>query len=151
MARRKDVNSQDNTAMREISIDGGLLSRIEKISKQTGLDTSNLFQKWVLQEESLIGLIRRGKDQAAAQTEIPPDVFPRQNPDVRKRKKEKLTETGSAGSDYRKTLVKRAAKLRKEGMTLVKIAEVFNEEKLATLSGKGKWYSSSIIWLLNEE
>jgi hypothetical protein len=39
--------------------------------------------------------------------------------------------------------------LKKEGMTLVKIAEIFNEENVQTVSGKGKWYSSSITNLLN--
>jgi hypothetical protein len=46
-------------------------------------------------------------------------------------------------------LAKRVKKLKKEGKTLVKIAEIFNEENLPTISGKGKWYSSSITWLLN--
>jgi hypothetical protein len=46
-------------------------------------------------------------------------------------------------------LKRNAKKLKKEGMSQQKIAETFNEEKVATVSGTGKWYSSSINTLLN--
>jgi intein-encoded DNA endonuclease-like protein len=53
--------------------------------------------------------------------------------------------------DYRKTLVKKTKKLKKEGMTLKQIAETFNDEKVLTLSGTGKWYASSINNLLSKK
>ncbi|MDR1621783.1 MAG: hypothetical protein LBS00_05355, partial [Synergistaceae bacterium] len=67
MALRKNVKSQVETTLPEISIDRGLLSRIEKISEQTGLDTSALLQKWILQEETLIGFMQRSKEQTVTQ------------------------------------------------------------------------------------
>ena len=36
-----------------------------------------------------------------------------------------------------------------EGMTLNKIAKTFNEERVPTVSGAGKWYYSSVANLLN--
>ena len=158
MALKENVKSQSETIAPETPTESALLSdlrsRIEKISEQTGLDFVNLLQKWVLQDESLIGLMRYGEGRTAEKGEIRPDASLRENPDVpdvQEREKEKPAEAGPASSNYRKTLVKKAANLKKAGTTLVKIAEIFNEEKLPTVSGKGKWYSSSIILLLNSK
>jgi hypothetical protein len=154
MALRKNVKSQGSTVTQEISIDGGLLSRIEKISEQTGLNTSNLLQKWILQEESLIGLMRNGEGQTTEKGELRPDASLQQNsdaPDVQEQEKEEPAEAGPASPKYRKTLLKRALKLKEKGTALVKIAEIFNEEKLTTISGKGKWHGSSITLLLNSK
>jgi hypothetical protein len=75
------------------------------------------------------------------------DVSPQEVPE----EQEKTGEINPATPDYRKILVERAKELKKEGKTLVKIAEIFNEENLQTVSGKGKWYSSSIVNLLNSK
>jgi hypothetical protein len=137
MARRKNIDESRNI-FQDISADSDLSLRIETILEQTGLSPLNLFQKWVLQEESLIGLMRCGKVQAAKQTEIP-DV----------QVEEEVEKLDPDSPDYREKIVERVKKLKKEGKTLVKIAELFNEEKLPTVSGKGQWYSSSITWLLS--
>jgi hypothetical protein len=138
----------------EIPINSDLAVRMQKISEQTGFSSQNLLQKWILQEESWIGLTQRGREQQeqvtkqekAAQTK----VSRQQVPDIQKQ--EKTVETAPPDSpDYRKTLVKKAKKLKKEGMTLVKIAEIFNDEKLPTTSGKGKWYPGSLVRLLNSK
>jgi hypothetical protein len=126
MVRRKNIEGTPGTNLLEALTNSGLLSRIERISEQTGLSALNLVQKWVLQEESLIGLMVRGKSNVTEPAEI-----------------------DFNSPDYRKMLIKRAKKLRKEGMSLVKIAKIFNEEKVQTVSGKGKWYSSSVTNLLN--
>jgi hypothetical protein len=82
----------------------------------------------------------------------PPDVSPRKGPNVQKRKKPaEVTKVNPDSPDYRKMLIKKAKELKKEGTAFAKIAEIFNEEKLPTLSGKGKWYSGSITWLLSVE
>ena len=52
---------------------------------------------------------------------------------------------------YRKELVKRAKMLKKEGMTHNKIAKTFNDEKVPTVSGTGKWYANSIANLLKSK
>ena len=137
MALRRNVKNQDNAITIELPIDSDLLLRMEKISEQTGLSCLSLFQKWVLQEESMIGLMRYGKGQTAKKVEVGKKTSQRQTSDK------------TVDLNYRKTLAKRAKKLKKEGMTLKKIAEIFNEEKVATVSGIGKWYTSSIAWLMN--
>ena len=37
------------------------------------------------------------------------------------------------------------------GITLKKIAETFNDEKVSTVSGTGKWYASSINNLMKSK
>jgi hypothetical protein len=147
MALKKNVKFQVGRIVPDIQLDSDLLSRIETISEQTGLATPALFQKWVLQEESLIGLIQGNKEQTKDRTTGHPttrlDASPQQISDVQDGE-----ETAEASPEYRKMLIQRVQKLKKEGMTLVKIADIFNEENVRTVSGKGKWYSSSITNLL---
>ncbi|MDR2175566.1 MAG: hypothetical protein LBO82_06480 [Synergistaceae bacterium] len=126
-----------------------LPERLQKISEQTGLSSLSLLQKWILQEESLIGLMQRSKTQTAKQSEILHDASPQQSSDVQER--EKNTEVSPDSPNYRKMLIGKAEKLKNAGATLVKIAAIFNEEKLPTVSGKGKWYSSSLTVLLNSK
>ena len=150
MALRKNVKNQPKTGLLEIPLNSDLLLRIERISGKTGLSSLNLFQKWVLQEESLIGLMQRNKEQAAEQTETRPSVAERKNPAAQRKRTEAVpSDPGSPG--YRETLVKRAKQLKKEGMTLKKIAETFNDEKVSTVSGTGKWYASSIDNLMKSK
>lgn len=147
MPLRKKVKPKNNTITIEVPIDGDLSLRIEKISEQTGLSRLRLLQKWVLQEESMIGLVQYGKGQSAGRVKADSKTGRRQTSDVKKQRK---TSAGKPESlDYRKTLAKRVKKLKKEGMTLKKIAETFNDEKVSTVSGTGKWYTSSIAWLMN--
>jgi hypothetical protein len=137
MARIKNIGNTPSTVLLEAPADSDLPLRIAKISEETGLDLLDLFRKWVLQEESLIGLMQPRKVPTPAPLEILPS------------EREEPAKIDANSPNYRKGIVKRIKKLKKEGMTIVKIAEIFNEENLPTVSGKGKWYSSSISWLLN--
>jgi hypothetical protein len=147
MERRENVEIAPQINLWEVLAGSDLPLRIEKISEQTGLSPLNLLQKWVLQEESLIGLMQHAKAQRTEQGETRLPTSQQQTSAVREQEKPSKIDTESP--DYRKVLVKKVKKLQKEGMTLVKIAETFNEENLPTVSGKGKWYSSSITWLLS--
>ena len=122
-----------------------LLFRIKNIVEQTGISPPDLIMKWVLQEESWIGLIQSGKDQATTQSKMTVD-----NP-LQKKKRTKDVSLDRKSPEYRKELTKRAEKLKKKGMTHNKIAETFNDEKIPTVSGTGKWYASSINNLLNSK
>ena len=139
MALRKSVNNQPKTTQLRISLDSDLLLKLEKISEQTGLSSINLLQKWILQEEAMIGVIQRSRKHIPKQAEARPRASKSVEPVVR--------DYGSP--DYRKMIANKAKKLKKEGMTHKKIAETFNDEKISTVSGSGKWYSSSINLLLN--
>jgi hypothetical protein len=149
MARNKDIGNTPEAILLKVPADSDLPLRIEKISEQTGLGALDLVQKWVLQEESLIGLIQRSRNETTEQSQNQPVVVTEHVSDVQQQ--EKSEEFNPDSPNYRKNLIKRVKKLKKEGMTLVKIAEIFNEEHVQTVSGKGKWYSSSIINLLNSK
>jgi hypothetical protein len=151
MALRKNAKYQSGTLTFQVPTDSDLSSRIERISAQTGLNTADLFQKWVLQEESLIGLMQHGESPIAEpkQNETRPDTSTQQLLGVQEQKE--TLEVNPDSPNYRKELVKRIKKLKEERMPLIKIAQLFNEENVQTISGKGKWYSSSITNLLNSK
>ena len=145
MARRKIVKKEGNSITLDVLIDADLLLRLAKISKQTGLAHKNLIQKWVLQEETLIGITQK-----ARLAEISPKAARRVSQKTSGVKgQEKNASAGAKRLAYKSALAKRVKKLKKEGMTLKKIVETFNEEKVPTVSGAGKWHTSSITWLLN--
>ena len=134
----------------EVQSGSDLSVRLEKISGQTGLSPMSLLQKWILQEETLIGLMQRNKGPMAEQAETSPDNDPKRNLDSKK-KMSKAIPSGYGSSNNREKLVKMASKLKKSGMALKKIAETFNEEKIPTISGVGKWYPGSINNLLKSK
>ena len=146
MALRKNVKKETKTITVNVPVNSDLPLKLTKISKQTGLPVYDLIQKWVLQEESMVGLMLYSKNQTAGQTGANRRTG-RQTP-AGVRGKTETAKTDTASLNYRKTLVKRVKKLKKDGMTLKKIADTFNEEKVSTVSGTGKWYTSSITWLL---
>ena len=144
MALRKNVTQEVKKIIFDMPAGSDLPLRLEKISQQTGLSHFNLIQKWILQEESLVGLMLHRKERAA-QAGVSRKTATRKPSGATQQAAKIVPES----QNYRKTLVKRAKKLKKEGMTLKKIAETFNEEKVSTVSGTGKWHTSSINWLLN--
>jgi diketogulonate reductase-like aldo/keto reductase len=69
---KKKVKDQPEETWKPL-ISDDLLNRIRNIVEQTGLSPSDLVLKWVLQEESLIGLMQSNKGQIAKQSESRPD------------------------------------------------------------------------------
>ena len=145
--KRITKNSTKTASLLKVQSGSDLLVRFENISEQTGLSHQSLLQKWILQEETLIGLMQRNRKPMKEQAETKMGADPKKNPAVQK-EKAKTISSNIGNPNYRETLVKKAQKLKKEGMSLKKIAESFNEEKVLTVSGTGKWYSSSIANLL---
>ena len=118
-----------------------LLFMIKNIAKQTGISPPDLFLKWVLQEEFFIGVVlNNGKKRRQKSAEAYPNVSESAEAEI--------VPPAPGNPEYRKKLVTRIKKLKKDGMKPNKIAKTFNEEKVPTVSGKGKWYASSIHNLL---
>jgi hypothetical protein len=144
MAIKKYAKNRPEESFWKPIINDDLMNRIRIIAEQTRIPPSKLFLKWVLQEETFIGLIQGGKGQTIKQPKTAADIPVQKSvPAQRESKKDARNQV------YRKELVKKAEKLKKKGMTHKKIAETFNDEKVPTVSGTGKWYSSSINILLN--
>jgi hypothetical protein len=147
MALKKNTKERSEESYWKPVFTADMVNRIRDIMIQTGLSPTDLFLKWILQEESLIGLLQSGKGQTAKQPKAAMDIPAQKEKDTKA-----VTQTlDHKTSGYRKELVKKAEKLRKKGMTHKKIAETFNDEKVPTVSGTGKWYSSSINILLNPQ
>ena len=145
--KRSTKNQKKATSFAKFPANSDLPARLQKISEQTGLPFNELLQKWILQEESLIGIIQRGRGQA-------PESAGKRSASSRKTAValEKSAELPPHSSpEYRKMLLNKARQLKKNGMTLKKIADTFNEENVSTVSGSGKWYSSSIANLLSSK
>ena len=141
MPFKKNEKCLTQTIILEVPADSDLLFRIKKIVAQTGLDPLDLFRKWVLQEEALIGLVQYNKNQVITQVK-PQRASDKEAVDF------SLGEIDPGSPDYRKVLIKKVQELKAKDTALIKIAEIFNKAKLPTVSGKGKWYSSSINNLL---
>ena len=151
LALKKDViNPAKMIPMLEVQSGSDLPAKFERISEQTGLSPLSLLQKWMLQEETLIGIMQRSKETKADQTEAIPDVALQKNTDDQRKSAESIP-IDPDSPKYRKSLIKRVQKLKREGMTISRIAKTFNEENVQTVSGKGKWYSNSIVSLLHSK
>jgi len=147
MAVKKKIKERPEESYWKPLISDELLFRIMTIAGQTGVSPPDIILKWVLQEEALIGFMKNNKEPMKEHAETRPSIDPQKNTAVRKKRAETIP-SDSGGPNYRKTLIKRAQKLKKDGMTLKKIAETFNEEKVLTVSETGKWYASSVSNLL---
>ena len=150
MALKKNSKDRTEASFWKPLISGELLFRIKKIVEETGLSPSALFLKWVLQEESLMGMMRQRSKPVEKPLKTQPKAS-QQKSTTNQGKSEEIVPIASGNSEYRKTLAQKAQKLKKEGMSLKKIAEIFNEEKVATVSGTGKWFASSIANLLKSD
>jgi len=152
MALRKKAEHQTKAITVNAPKGSDLQLRLEKLSKRTGLSCFDMLQKWVLQEEFMIALMQRGNKPPAAQTKTASKVAPKKTKTSGVEEQGKASSTDKKSSPknaaYRKSLAAKIKKLKKEGTTLKKIAEIFNNEKVPTVSGSGKWYTSSISWLL---
>jgi hypothetical protein len=150
MARKKITKDQTKSA---IQLDNEQSNRMEKISNQTGLSQDDLLQKWILQEESLIGLMQKSNaptPKEAKEKAAKPSVSTRKA-STAKEKSAKAIPNAADSSAYRKTVIKKVERLKKIGMTLKEIANTFNEQKVVTMSGSGKWYASSVKNILNSK
>ena len=146
MVIKKNLKDRPEESFWKPLISDELAFRIMNIAGQTGIAPPDIILKWVLQEETLIGLIQSGKGQTTTQPKTATD-----NPVPKEKGVKNASSLDHKSLGYRKELVKRAKMLKKKGTTQNKIAEIFNDEKIPTVSGAGKWYSSSIANLLKSK
>lgn len=151
MAVRKNTKAQAQTILPEVSTGSDLSLRLDKISEQTGLSPQNLLQKWILQEETMIGLMRSNKEPVAEPQPKSTNAALPKKPAARKKAPETVPLDPNSPDYLRKILIQRVEELKSEGMSLKKIAEALNKEKAPTVSGSGKWYGSSVTNLLKSK
>ena len=142
MVLKKNLKDRPEESFWKPVISADLLFRIKNIVEQTGISSPDLIMKWVFQEESWIGLMRSGKSNTTK------PLMAAANSPIQKKKGANDVSLDHKSPGYRKELAKRAKMLKKEGMAHNKIAQTFNDEKIPTVSGTGKWYASSVSNLL---
>jgi hypothetical protein len=150
MALRKNSKKQSTTPLPEFSFDEELSFRIQKISEQTGLSYLDLFRKWLFQEECSVAIIRSYEESILAEVE---EKFEKRFNTLQKNlhkelKTKSMDTTEAVNAIDREKLPQEIKRLKEAGMTYVQIAEHFNNEKIPTSSGTGKWHAASISRLL---
>jgi hypothetical protein len=149
MRHKKMTPEEREKTMAVLQIPPGstIPDRLMKIIEHTSLSYRGLLEKWLHQEEASIEaarlageeILRRAEERVAA---LEKKVLRLEGKTVREEGPEKTRD--------RKMLVSQALSLRKAGKTYKQIAELFNEEKAPTVSGRGKWSPSMVIHLLDD-
>jgi YesN/AraC family two-component response regulator len=146
MARAKNAKEQKKqTIIVEVPVGSDLPERLEDLSKYTGLSYSNLLQKWIVQEETLVSMFQRREEELLKRFETRQSVSRPEKPaaDV-----DNTSRTEESDESYRQKVIQRIEELKAQGMTFSEIAKLFNTEGFSTVSGTGKWYPSSVSLIL---
>lgn len=165
MAYKKKIKQQDSNNDNEIVIkipfNSDLSEKFKKVSEQTGLVEHELLQKWIIQEEGIIHVLQNhGEKIRLKQKQDIED----QLADLLRNARQTLEQTQNqkpSGDEVpvksvdkdkpeerRSALIRKIVKLREQGLTLTKIADQLNADKIPTFSGTGKWHPSTITMLL---
>ena len=134
--------------MLKIEVPNELPDKMQNISEHMKLSYSDLLRKWIAQEEHVINAEHYEEDLLQWRQHIEAQLIAIQR-QVFKLQKTSADE-GINEDEYRRSLLKKIKSLRDQGMTFVKISEQFNNEGIATVTGTGKWYPSSISQFLTK-
>jgi hypothetical protein len=132
----------------KIEVPNELPDKMQNISEHMKLSYSDLLRKWIEQEESIIHAETYEDDLLRWRQHVEAQLLALQR-QVFKLQKESADEGGDE-QEYRRSLLKKIQNLRDQGMTFVKISEQFNNEGIATVTGSGKWYPSSVSQFLTK-
>ncbi|MDR1979906.1 MAG: hypothetical protein LBQ42_14330 [Synergistaceae bacterium] len=157
MAVRKKKKSLVKAANLEIPKD--LQDRVQNILERTKLSYQELLQKWLTQEENPIDPICSG-DEDFMNMKWKKNVDAQLN-DFRRQLSALVgppavdlpvpAENEASGKEeYRRTILDKIRVLREQRVTYTDIARQFNSDGVATLSGTGKWYASTISQILSK-
>jgi hypothetical protein len=159
MAERKKGKARKNSLVIEFPANSNLPERLQSLVEKTGLDVCELLQKWVTQEENAFdtrwkGLTKYQKRTVEALEEYIRDLKQKDKTSaapatasVKKAAPEKskpAKKTAEPKQSKKEDVVKKIKALKAEGLAFKAIADRLNEEGIPTISGKGKWYGSSV-------
>ncbi|MDR1378941.1 MAG: hypothetical protein LBJ36_07800 [Synergistaceae bacterium] len=133
----------------DVPVDSDLPIRLKSVSEQTKLSYCELLEKWLFTEERENQANEKHREEEFLKWT---QQFEARLADIQSQLfalwKKPEEEGGPSEQDYRRVLLQRIRNLRNEGMSFVKISEMFNKEGVPTVSGTGKWYPSSISQFL---
>jgi hypothetical protein len=134
--------------MLKIEVPNELPGKMQNISEHMKLSYSDLLRKWINQEEHVINAEHYEEDLLKWRQHVEAQLIALQRQVFQLQKTS--AEEGGNEQEYRRSLLKKIRTLRDQGMTFVKISEQFNNEGIATITGTGKWYPSSISQFLTK-
>jgi hypothetical protein len=161
-----------------LSPNSDLADRMKALAKRAALPYSALLEKWIETEESEPRARGRGavKSEAKWKDEVDRQISRLQSQvaalEGKPASRSKASETSKAPrgkmksgrkargrpgteisenlSETQRELLQKIGDLRREGLPYSKIADRLNSEGVATISGSGKWYPSSISTFLQK-
>ena len=148
MGRRKKMTPEERERMMSIlKIPPGtaIPDRLTEVMRHTNLSYPGLLEKWLHEEEASIEAAQRTEEEISKRVEervaiLEKKVLRLENKDMRWQ--------SPTRAQYKQMLVFEVLSFRKPGKTYKQIAELFNEEGTHTVSGRGKWTTTSIHQLL---
>jgi hypothetical protein len=129
----------------QIPPDSNLPDRIIEVIQYTSLSYRGLLEKWLHQEEASIEAAKRAEEEISKRVEERVAILEKKV--LRLEGKDMRWEDPSR-AQHKRMLVSQVLSFRKAGKTYKQIADLFNEEGMHTISGRGKWSTTSIQQLL---
>jgi hypothetical protein len=148
MGRGKKMTPEEKEkvmSILQVPPDTTLPDRLVKVIQYTSLSFRGLLEKWLHQEEASIEAANRVEEEILKHLETRIDILEKKV--LRLEGKDMRWEDPSK-AQYKRMLVSQILSFRKAGKTYKQIADLFNEEGTRTLSGRGKWSTTSIMNLL---
>jgi hypothetical protein len=130
----------------QVPPDSSLPDRLLKVMRYTNLSFRGLLEKWLHQEEASIEAAKLAQEEILKRVETRVEILEKQ---VLRLEGKRLRLEGPGRAAYRRSLVFQVLSMRKAGKTYQQIADLFNGEGTHTLSGRGKWSTTSVMNLLD--
>jgi hypothetical protein len=128
----------------QVPQDTTLPDRLMKVIQYTSLSFRGLLEKWLHQEEASIEAAKLAKEEILRQVETRIDILEKK---VLRLEGKRVRWDDRDKTEFKRMLVSEILSFRKAGKTFKQIADLFNEERTPTLSGKGKWSTASVMRL----
>jgi hypothetical protein len=167
--QRKQEKQQEKTIsiIVDAPADRALPDRLKNVAVRTNLSYCALLHKWLSQEENAIELRNRNEEHRQWERNIEAQLnFLQQQiqrliysqgrggPVKRASSAEPSARGGAALRPKKqdiKELLEKIGELKRQGLSLKRIAERFNDDGLKTITGKGKWLPSSVSYCLRKQ
>jgi hypothetical protein len=128
----------------QVPPDTALPDRLIKVIQYTSLSFRGLLEKWLHQEEASIEAAKLAKEEILRQVETRIDILEKK---VLRLEGKRVRWDDRDKTEFKRMLVSEILSFRKAGKTFKQIADLFNEERTPTLSGRGEWSTASVMRL----
>jgi hypothetical protein len=125
----------------QVPPDTTLPDRLIKVIQYTSLSFRGLLEKWLHEEEASVEAAKLAKEEILRQVETRIDILEKK---VLRLEGRRVRWDDRDKTEFKRMLVSEILSFRKAGKTYKQIADLFNEERTPTLSGRGKWSTALV-------